>query len=777
MNKIFSICWLLLSVTVTGCIKPGITNNTSKLLHSLNGSVSLKIDQYHDNTIEKSYPFDGNKVITDNHSVWNVDVKEIPVENDPEGMDMELTFELKKGSMESAGVAVEFQFSGWSTQNYVMAPAAVYNGNRFKVLPVGYPPYIYKEEDRPLDMPVTITNVPHLNLDGSPAKIEMLSSNCSTPMLSFFDKDAQRGFIVLTTQDTDLGKSGLTIVENPGENQASFIVTAPGVREKRYVMTGMVNSDDRAADWKEGGQVALRLRVYNFNAPDMQAFYDKVLNVRKALSGQNEYRNIAPFSNVTRKILDHHDQTKWFSDGRFSYICNGPHTNSPFGHIQIGWSGIPVYAFPQTIVETPLRIERVCKSLDAITGMQGKSGLFYGMPKKGELFGDNFDEMARKRSVVMMRRNGLAIYFGLQEMQLMRFHGHGDRIHPLWEEMFRKASDALVSVWKEYGQFGQFLDAETGKMEINQSTGAAINIAALALASQYFNHPGYLEIAEAAGDFYYRRDLNNGYTGGGPAEILQCPDSESAAELAESYIVLYEVTGNRKWLKMAEQATSLFATWVVSYDYKFPAGCDLQRTGAKVTGSVWASVQNEHSAPGIYILSGDFLLKLFRATGDVRYAELLKDIAHNIVQYITTENNLLGRGSVPGSVSERVNLSDWEGENNIGIVGADTNMAWETVALLSMLQNPGIYVQTDTEKCIVLDHVQAQIVDKTPEGIVMEIENPTKYQAQISILAESTEQSAKPLGWLGFTQWPKITVEASQKVKITINNKGEIIPQ
>lgn len=776
MNKPITI-FLLLMILIASCCTEH-TDQINQFLKTLDGNVTIKVNRYDGNVIEKSFVLEKSKIITDDHSEWDIKTKTLTDKNNPDALEIEVQFELKEGSMESSGVAIEFNFSNWDTQNYIMAPAAVYNGNRFKVLPVSYPPYIYDAKDKPLDMPVTITNVPHLNIDGTPAKIEMLTSNCATPMLSFYNKAAGRGFIMLTTQDTNLGNSGLTIVENPEAGSASFVLTAPGIREKQYVMTDLISSDDKAPQLEKGALITLRLRVYNFEAFDMQAFYDKIFEVRKDLSGQNEYRNIAPFSNISSTILDHHDKTKWFENGKFAYICNGPGSDSPFGHIQIGWSGIPVYAFPQVIVETSERTKRVCKSLDAITYMQVKTGLFYGMFKKGELFGDNFDEMAINRSIVMMRRNGLAIYYGLQELELMRLHGHGNLIKPVWEEMFRKASDALVNVWKQYGQFGQFIDAETGIMEINNSTGGAINIAALAFASQYFKNPEYLKVAEAAGDFYFQRDLNHGYAGGGPAEILQCPDSESAAELAESYVVLYELTKEKKWLEMTKFATTLFSTWVVSYDYKFPTGCDLERIGANVTGSVWASVQNEHSAPGIYILSGDFMLKLFRATGDMRYAELLKDIVHNVVQYVTTEDNPLGRGSVPGSVSERVNLSDWEGKNSIGMVGAgDSNMAWETVALLSILQNPGIYIQTDTKKCIVFDHVLANITDSHADGLTLEIENPTKHDAQVSILAETSDKSKNPLGWYGFTKWPKIPVKAGEKIKVTVNRQGEVALQ
>lgn len=766
--------WLIsvLGLLISGCTAE---NKTKPFLSSLDGEALPYVYRYDGNRLEESYPFQKDIVRIDEVTVWASDIDQQASGN--EGVS-ELTyrFQLKKGHMSNAGVGIEFKFENWDTSNQVFVPAAVYNGNRFRSLNIPYPPYIYDKKEKEPDMPVTITQVPRLSVQPEPSRIEMLTSNCTTPMLSFYSPSRQKGFILLTTQDTWLGNSGFTIREDPEEHTASFIVAAPGVREKKYVMTNLIDSEDHAIDWNEGDSVSVRLKVYNFDASSLDVFFDRLFEVRKALSGKNEYIDRMPFSETASVILDHHDRTKWLDDGRYKYICNKPDSDSPYGHIQTGWSGIPVYAFPQAIRPTPQRVARIVSSLNMLRLAQGKSGLFYGMFKKGELFGDNFNEMNERRSIAMIRRTGLVLYQSLQIEDLLEKQGFGSQIDPEWDNMLRKAADGLVTLWNRYGQFGQFVDVETGEMDINNSTAGAINIAALALASRKYGDPRYQEVAEAAGNLYYERDLMQGYTGGGPAEILQCPDSESAAELAESLTVLYEITGKKEWLDKARFAAAMFSSWVVSYDYKFPAGSDLGRIGAKATGSVWASVQNEHSAPGIYILSGDFLLKLYRATGDERYAELLKDIAHNVVQYVTTPSNPLGHGSAPGSVSERVNLSDWEGVGGIGNVSAgDSNMAWETVALLSILQNPGIYLQTDTDKLLVLDHVNARVLERTDKGTLLEIENPTDFPAQIAVFAETKVESGKPLGCNACLEWPKVDVGSKEKIKVLIDKNGNIL--
>lgn len=92
---------------------------------------------------------------------------------------------------------------------------------------------------------------------------------------------------------------------------------------------------------------------------------------------------------------------------------------------------------------------------------------------------------------------------------------------------------------------------------------------------------------------------------------------------------------------------------------------------------------------------GNFLLKIFRQTGDRRYLELCKDISHNVVQYVNTKTNHVQPGDNVGWCTERVNISDWEGADGVGNVPHDSNCAWENVNLYHITEVPGIYVQPD----------------------------------------------------------------------------------
>jgi hypothetical protein len=217
----------------------------------------------------------------------------------------------------------------------------------------------------------------------------------------------------------------------------------------------------------------------------------------------------------------------------------------------------------------------------------------------------------------------------------------------------------------------------------------------------------------------------------------------------------------------------MLATWIVSYDYQFPNGSVMERAGTHTTGSIFASSQNNHSAPGYFILSGDSLLKLFRATRDQRYAELYKDQSHNVVQYMGAPNNPLR--TQKGYVTERVQLSDWEGEDSIGNVNLDdSDISWEVLVALTCLENPGIYLHVDDDTFLVMDHVEAEVVASNGQRgtKTLRIRNPTAYDAVVSIFAETSIDAQTPLGWGAYDKWPKVHLEAGAAKMVRVGRHG-----
>ena len=732
----------------------------------------MEVLTYEGNKVAGEFVFEGKELSTDSAGTWRVKVDRKTRKK--EATDYVLTFEMKEGSLPSCGVAVRFDMVEWDTANYLFAPAAVYGGNRFRILPVGYPPFIYDPKERPLGMPITTTNVPHLNRDGTEGRIELMMNSCATPLVGYYDKVAKRGFFLLTQQDTILGNSSFTIHEVPAQKRLSIRMSAPGVREHRYTMCNAnTPSDDKGIPMAAGQRIAMAFRIYDFPCESLMAYFDRFLSIRKTLSGQNEYRNLEPFSSIASTIFKHHLANKWYEDEQFGYVCNKPMGNSYFGHLSVGWNGVPAFMYALSSPDCPDREEvlrRFGRHMNAILYMQGESGLFGAMMKRGQRFGDGYKESAINPNVSFIRRQGCVVYLGLRCLDMLKQNGLGGLIKPEWEAMIRKAADALCALYERYGEFGEVIDAGTGEIYTPNSTGGARCITALTYAAKYFDNPRYLEMAEKAGQHYYDLHLSEGYVGGAPGDILQSPDSEASADLLDAYVALYEITRNEKWLGIARSAAAYFSSWVVSYDYKFPEASVFGRHGVKAAGSVWASVQNEHSAPGIYVMSGDFLFKLFRATSDRRYLELDKDIVHNVVQYVNTEGNRIQSRGGFGFVTERVNIGDWEGAGSIGMIPQnDTNIDWEQMTVFKCVENPGIYVQPDKGEIWVLDHVDARIVSSDGGSITLEISNPTYRDGEVSVLAETSDYArGNSLGWNAFQNWPKVHVPSGGTVTVTL---------
>lgn len=78
-------------------------------------------------------------------------------------------------------------------------------------------------------------------------------------------------------------------------------------------------------------------------------------------------------------------------------------------------------------------------------------------------------------------------------------------------------------------------------------------------------------------------------------------------------------------------------------------------------------------------------------------------------------------------------------------------------------------MQTDTDKLQVLDHVNARVLERTDKGVLLEIENPTDYPAEVSIFAETQAEAQKPLGWNAYADWQKVSMKEREKVKILLS--------
>ncbi|MGE5294574.1 MAG: hypothetical protein ACM3VT_07085, partial [Solirubrobacterales bacterium] len=730
-------------------------------LEPLHGRIRFLTCEYSGSQLTATHAFEDDKLVS-GERVWRSTIDVRPAGDDQGALDMVVTFSLDRGTEASAGVAVAFDFSDWSTDNYVMIPAAVYNANRCKIVPREYAAGLDRQYLYGKDLPLMSCPIPQLAFEpGEQSRLELTSCNAATPAMCFYNRGTRRAFILLTEQKTQLGDNGLIIEETADRRTATFVVSAPGVRERRPLFVGFEESPDRGAKMTAGDAVRLRMRLYSFETPDIPGLLEKFMAVRKAVSGPNRPRNLIPFSQVARWMTDRID-SRWHEGFAHQFYCC---ENARW--ISFGWVGGLMNTFPMLALGDEMHLDRATRTFDfAIPRAQGQSGYFYGaLNHDGKCFGrEGYDESPE---IVLARKNADVLYWMVKQFMLLRAQGRQDAVKPAWESSIKRVADAFVGTWRKHGTWGRMVNNATGDVAEYNTCGGVMAVGALALASVYYEDPEYLQVAKEAAESYFQNPfVEQGQTTGGCADILQNADSETAAGFMTALMTLYEVTGEAKWLEKSRNLANLVSTWTTSYDYELPPQTELAKLGAKLTGAYWASTQNKHAAPGICTSSGDALLKIYRATGDRRYADLLNDIVHAHAESIRPG----------GYTNERLTYCDADA-GSVGNRGEHVTGWNELNGFLIALEIPGIYVRTDTDELYVFDHVEASAISRNAEGVTLRITNKTPYGADVAILAESVEQARIPLGCTSFLAWPKATIEPGESKMVLVAPDGHVKPK
>jgi len=705
-----------------------------------NMMVSASVTRYdvdHSNSVVNRIKIPLRKDITEistADSRWKIITNINSNDFNPGTFDISMTFKCLSGNSPSTSVSLNLGFSKWSQANYVLMPAAVYNGNRVKSQRHLYCPFWFDISDIGIDKAQLISDVPRLNINEGPSRIQQRSGDMSTPAIGFRDPLSLQGFWLLTEQETRIGDTGIDIEENDDRSQAEISLTAPVVREKyRYFIADMQwPSTDQPAYFKEGDSITIKAKIYFFSAPNTQSLFDYFAGIRKNMIPKGKTQNVIPFSTAFSIQENKFNRQNFVSE--FGYYSVGLRENY-YADWQIGWTGGMISTYPLLLDGSEISRKNVARNFDWIfaNGIS-PSGYFWDSGQKGNQWFGIFQSSPYMKDWHLVRKSADGLYYILK--QFYAFKQLGIEVKPEWEEGARKVGDTFVKTWKIYGQLGNYVNNTSGEIVIGGSTSAGIMPGVFALMADYFDEPAYLKVAEEIAEDYVKKYISKGLIYGGPGDALQNFDSESSYALLEAFTVLYDQTKDPHWLKIAEDVSNQFLTWVSSYDYRFPQLSTLGRLGKTTTGVVWANTQNKHGAPGICTHSGLALLRLYRATGKKEYLIRLQEITKAIPQYLSTKENPIP-GLESGWISERVSTTDWlEG---IGELFSGSTWA-ETSLMLTYSEIPGIYVDPGKGICIAFDQVDSKII-KDINGIMeIEIYNPTKYPASVKVFKDDVVQ-------------------------------------
>jgi hypothetical protein len=691
------------------------------------------------------------------------EVKKVEKQIDTETYEYLVTFRLAKGFEKSAAALVEFQFNDWNKDNYVLLPASVYNGNRYESRRIPYSPKLNDPRDIGKDKPMIISDVPRLNISEGVSQIQERSGSMALPCIGFQSVSSKYGFFLTTVQANTYGDLGMSIVESLNRKSATISLCSPLVREqfKYQICDNQVPSVDKPADFKRGDEVKFTFRVHKFEAPKIQSVFDKYLQIRKDLCPQSIFASQIPFS-ACYDLIENKFNTQNFVP-EWGYYAIG--MRSMFlQDWQIGWTGGMISTYPLLFSANKKTQANVLANFDWLfpNGIS-PSGFFWDSGENGNKWYGGDIRKPQSKNWHLIRKSADALYYIIKQFDLMKIQKI--TVKPIWENGTRGVADAFVKLWKNNNQFGQFVDSKTGEITVGGSTSAGIAPAALAFASSYFNNKIYLDVACQSAQQMYDDYISKGVSCGGPGDALQNPDSESLYGILESFAVLYDVTGDKKWLNYACETAAQFSTWVMSYDYKFPPTTLFGKMNMKTKGAVFANTQNKHGSPGICTHSGLALLRIYRATGNTLYLNLLKDILQSVPQYLSRPDRPI-KGMKDGWMNERVSTTDWY--EGIGEIFPGSTWA-ETDLLLTITELPGIYVDLEQKSVTTFDQLETKLISCNTKSAKLRIKNPTRMTAQTSVLVEDKKLKSVPWTENKFYGKRKITIRPNETIVITIN--------
>lgn len=582
---------------------------------------------------------------------------------------------------------LSFEIEHCDGTEFVLMPACAYNGNRFPVLKKEYPP-MFTPEEASVDMPSYITDVPRLESDGT-GRIEVTTGDLAVPCVGVFLPGRKQAVFVFTVQSLDGQNIGIAYERGTVE------LTWPARRTFLYRWPHMVPNPE---PW-HNQPAEIPAKILRVECENLSEFYRIFFENRKCMGMDDERPDVMPRAEQKRILIKKYNRENWFADQEFYGTVT---TSDPSGRwFQAGWIGGGMLSYALLKIGGTQEQLRARKTLRFMLGMQHESGLFWGGFTDNGL--ENVDGFGIPGTEfwTSIRKNSDILYYLIKHLALL---DPAETLFSAAEESARKLAQVLTEIWHTHGQMGQFADIRTGKLVVGNSAAGALAAGALASAAQSFGRQDWLQAASEIGEWLYDTFTARGYSNGGPNEILQCPDSESAIALLESYAALYQVTRKQRWLDAARDAAHQLSSWVVAYNYAFPAGSEFARLGMKTVGAVFANVQNKHAAPGLCTFSGVSIRRLYYWTGDARYLELYLDVTQTMAQYISTEERPIYSWSVPkdatansqndvtvdsmplnsGYVCERVNMSDWETEKCVGGV-FNASCTWCEINSLLML--------------------------------------------------------------------------------------------
>ena len=197
----------------------------------------------------------------------------------------------------------------------------------------------------------------------------------------------------------------------------------------------------------------------------------------------------------------------------------------------------------------------------------------------------------------------------------------------LWTGAVRSNLDFILGVMRPDGNPGEAYFAKDGSVLDWDGEAGIFWIAAMVEGYRLTSQQCYLDAAVRMGN-HFAPAVEDAYLTGAPEGMHLLPTSECPQNAVVSYVLLWEATGDARWLALAHQSADLLMTFRWQYNTVFPEMTLLGKYDYRTKGMDISSPNNVHLHP-YGLIAVPELVRLWEATGDTY---LLKQ----------TRNNLLG---------------------------------------------------------------------------------------------------------------------------------------
>lgn len=154
---------------------------------------------------------------------------------------------------------------------------------------------------------------------------------------------------------------------------------------------------------------------------------------------------------------------------------------------------------------------------------------------------------------------------------------------------------------------------ENGECLYREGTVGAFMIAPMLSAYKHTDKEEYFASAKAAYDYYYKEFDENGYTTAGALDTW-CIDKESSLPLLRASLMMYDATGDKKYIDHAEAISYYLSSWMWHYESLYPKDVEVARHNYTTFGATSVSVQHHHLDEYALLWVGEWL-RLAELTG------------------------------------------------------------------------------------------------------------------------------------------------------------------